>query len=199
MKTNKKATCLKRVGAYILDAFIFSLIFGIFMMLIPESNNVINLNQQLSDLGEKFLNHDISISVYFNQYAGIVHSLDKELFLNNLFNMVLMIGYFTILPFYYNGQTFGKKILKIKVVKDNGELTMNDLLIRNMIINGILFSLIGFTIIFITKEVTYFTIISILGIIEILLVITSLFMVSYRHDKKAVHDILCKTSVIEEN
>ena len=191
-------TFLKRAGAFMLDAFIFSLIFAIFMMLIPESTNVVNLNNELSALSESVLNKEISISVYFNQYAGIIHSLDKELFLSNLFNFMLMIGYFVILPFYYNGQTLGKKILKIKVVKDDGELTMNDLLIRNIIINGLLFSLIGFAIIFITSDIAYFTMISILGIIEFLLVIISVFMVLYRHDKKGLHDLWCKTSVIEE-
>lgn len=191
-------TFLKRMGAFIIDGFIFSLIFGIFMMLIPESSNVTNLNNELATLSESVLNKEISLSIYFNQYAGIVHSLDKELFLSNLFNFMLMIGYFVILPFYYNGQTLGKKILKIKVVKDSGELTINDLLIRNIITNGLLFSLIGFAIIFIAGDITYFTIISILGIVEFLLVIISVFMVLYRHDKKGLHDLLCKTSVIKE-
>lgn len=194
-----KASFLKRLSAYILDALIFSLIFGIFTMIIPESNNVTNLNGQLSDLSESVLKNELSMTVYFNQYAGIVHNLDKELFLSNLFNLILMIGYFAVLPFYYNGQTLGKKIMKIKVVKDNDELTMNDLIIRNIIINGFLFSLIGFALIFIVSDLTYFLIISILCFIEILLVIISVFMILYRHDKKGLHDLWCKTSVVEEN
>lgn len=194
-----KVSFFKRMSAYILDVLIFSLIFGIFTMIVPESNNVTVLNSQLSDLSEKILNNEITTSIYFNQYAGIIHNLDKELFLSNLFNFVLMIGYFAILPFYYNGQTLGKKIMKIKLVKDNGELTMNDLLIRNIVINGFLFSLIGFALIFLVNDLTYFTITSILCFIEILLVIISVFMILYRHDKKGLHDLWCKTSVIEEN
>lgn len=194
-----KTSFVKRLVAFILDILIFSLIFEIFTMIIPESNNVNVLNSQLSALSESVLNNELTISTYFNQYAGIIHSLDKELFLNNLFNLVLMIGYFAVLPFYYNGQTLGKKIMKIKVVKDDGELTMNDLIIRNIIINGFLFSLIGFAIIFLVSDLTYFIIISILCFIEILLVIISIFMILYRHDKKGLHDLWCKTSVIEEN
>lgn len=194
-----KTSFVKRLAAFVLDMLIFSLIFGIFTMIIPESNNVAVLNSQLSKLSESVLNNELTISTYFNQYAGIIHSLDKELFLNNLFNLVLMIGYFAILPFYYNGQTLGKKIMKIKVVKDDGELTMNDLIIRNIVINGFLFSLIGFAIIFLVNDLTYFIIISILCFIEILLVIISIFMILYRHDKKGLHDLWCKTSVIEEN
>lgn len=194
-----KVSFIKRLSAYIIDILIFSLIFGIFTMIIPENNNVIVLNGQLSDLSESVLKSELTMTAYINQYAGIVHSLDKELFLTNLFNLVLMIGYFAVLPFYYNGQTLGKKLLKIKVVKDNDELTMNDLLIRSIVINGLLFSLIGFALIFMVSDLTYLTIISILLIIQILLVIISIFMILYRHDKKGLHDLWCKTSVIEEN
>lgn len=194
-----KTSFWKRLFAFILDAVIFSLIFGIFTMIIPESNNVAVLNSQLSNLSENILSNRITMMEYFNQYAGIIHSLDKELFLNNLFNLILMIGYFAILPFYFNGQTFGKKIMKIKIIKDDAELTMNDLIIRNIIINGFLFSLIGFAIIFLVNAWSYFIIISILCFIELLLVIISVFMILYRQDKKGLHDLWCKTSVIEEN
>lgn len=194
-----KTSFWKRLIAFILDAVIFSFIFGIFTMIIPESNNVAVLNSQLSNLSENILSNKITMMEYFNQYSGIIHGLDKELFLNNLFNLILMIGYFAILPFYFNGQTFGKKIMKIKIIKDDAELTMNDLIIRNIIINGFLFSLIGFAIIFLVNAWTYFIIISILCFIELLLVIISVFMILYRQDKKGLHDLWCKTSVIEEN
>lgn len=193
-----KASFFKRTGAYFIDALIFSLIFSLFTVFIPENNNVNVLNGELTSLGEQILNNELTFSVYFNQYAGIIHSLDKEMFLSNLFNFVLIIGYFAILPFYYNGQTLGKKIFKIKVVKDDGTLTMNDLLVRNIIINGLLFSLIGFGLIFIVNDLTYLIITLILAIIEILLVIISIFMILYRHDKKGLHDLWCNTSVVEE-
>ena len=70
----------KRLAAYILDALIFSLIYGIFTMLIPENNNVLALNEQLSNLSESVLNNQLSTSAYLSQYAGIIHSMDKELF-----------------------------------------------------------------------------------------------------------------------
>ena len=194
-----KASFLKRLSAYIIDILIFSLVFGIFTMFIPENNNVVVLNGQLPELSESVLRSELSMNAYINQYAGIVHSLDKELFLTNLFNLVLMIGYFAVLPFYYNGQTIGKKILKIKLVKDKDELTMNDLLIRNIVINGFLFSLIGFALIFMVSDLSYLILISILSFVQILLVIISIFMILYRHDKKGLHDLWCKTSVIEEN
>lgn len=194
-----KASFIKRLIAYIIDIIIFSLIFEIFTMIIPDNNNIAVLNQQLSNLSESVLNEQLSLSAYFYQYSSIVHSIDKELFLSNLFNFILMIGYFVMLPFYYNGQTLGKKLLKIKIIKEQDDLSINDLLLRNCVINGLLYSLICFALVFLVSDLTYLIIISILGFIQILLVIISVFMILYRKDKKGLHDLWCKTSVVEEN
>lgn len=194
-----KASFIKRLIAYIIDIIIFSLIFEIFTMIIPDNNNIAVLNQQLSNLSESVLNDQLSLSAYFYQYSSIVHSIDKELFLSNLFNFILMIGYFVMLPFYYNGQTLGKKLLKIKIIKEQDDLSINDLLLRNCVINGLLYSLICFALVFLASDLTYLIIISILGFIQILLVIISVFMILYRKDKKGLHDLWCKTSVVEEN
>lgn len=194
-----KASFIKRLIAYIIDIIIFSLIFEIFTMIIPDNNNIAVLNQQLSNLSESVLNDQLSLSAYFYQYSSIVHSIDKELFLSNLFNFILMIGYFVMLPFYYNGQTLGKKLLKIKIIKEQDDLSINDLLLRNCVINGLLYSLICFALVFLVSDLTYLIIISILGFIQILLVIISVFMILYRKDKKGLHDLWCKTSVVEEN
>ena len=121
------------------------------------------------------------------------------MFLTSLLNFILLIGAFVIIPYYNKGQTIGKKLLKIKLVKDEGELSVNDLIIRNIITNGFGYTLIGFAIMFLVSDNVYFITISILSIIQFLLVLISIFMVLYRHDKKGLQDIICKTSVIEEN
>lgn len=193
-----KASFIKRLLAYLIDIIIFTAIFSIFSQVIPQNNNITVLNQQLTQLSENVLAGETTMSVYLNQYATIVHSMDKELFLSNLLNLVLMIGYFVMLPFYYNGQTIGKKILRIKIVKDDGDLTINDLIFRNIIINGFLYTLIGFALLFITSDYSYLIITSILGFVQILLVIISAFMILYRRDKKGLQDLWFKTTVVAE-
>ena len=50
----------KRLVAYILDAIIVSLIFLFLTMFIKESNNLINLNNQLNTISENFINKTIA-------------------------------------------------------------------------------------------------------------------------------------------
>ena len=67
----------------------------------------------------------------------------------NIINCVIIILYFVVLPLYKNGQTLGKKIFKIKIVREDKEdLTANELIIRNIVVNGLLryFSSILFSI-----------------------------------------------------
>lgn len=189
----------KRLVAYILDAVIVSLIFSVLTMFIKESNNLINLNNQLNTISENFINKTITMKEYFNQYSSIEYLISKEMFLQNLFSLILMIGYFVILPYYYNGQTIGKKLMKIKIVKEDDKLTINDLTLRSLLSNGIAMTFIELALIFLIKDTAYFITISILSFIQFLLVITSIFMILYRKDKKALHDIVCKTLVVDEN
>lgn len=189
----------KRLVAYILDAIIVSLIFSFLTMFIKESNNLINLNNQLNTISENFINKTITMKEYFNQYSSIEYLVNKEMFLQNLFSLILMIGYFVILPYYYNGQTIGKKLMKIKIVKEDDKLTINDLALRSLLANGIAMTFIELALIFLIKDTAYFIAISILSFIQFLLVITSIFMILYRKDKKALHDIVCKTLVVDEN
>lgn len=189
----------KRLVAYILDAIIVSLIFSVLTMFIKESNNLINLNNQLNTISENLINKTITMKEYFNQVASVQYLISKETFLQNLFSLILMIGYFVILPYYYNGQTIGKKMMKIKIVKEDDKLTINDLALRSLLANGIAMTFIELALIFLIKDTPYFITISILSFIQFLLVITSVFMILYRKDKKALHDIVCKTLVVDEN
>lgn len=189
----------KRLMAYIIDVMIVSLIFSFLTIFIKDSSNLVNLNNELNTISENYLNQTITMSEYINQVASTQYLINREMFLQNLFSLVLMMGYFIVLPYYYNGQTLGKKLMKIKIIKENGKLGINDLVLRGLIANGILVTLIELSLTFLLKDTPYFISISIFDFIQFLLVIISAFMILYRKDKKSLHDLVCKTLVVDEN
>lgn len=189
----------KRLMAYIIDVMIVSLIFSFLTIFIKDSSNLVNLNNELNTISENYLNQTITMSEYINQFSSTQYLINREMFLQNLFSVVLMMGYFIILPYYYNGQTLGKKLMKIKIVKEKGKLGINDLVLRGLIANGILVTLIELSLTFLFKDTPYFISISIFDFIQFLLVIISTFMILYRKDKKSLHDLVCKTLVVDEN
>ena len=95
-----------------------------------------------------------------------------------------------------NGQTLGKKIMNIKVVSEDGDLFMNQMLLRSMLSNFILMDIVSFMfMLFLPK---YIYLYGVLGIemIQYLFIIISAFFVMFRKDGRSIHDLLLHTKVV---
>ena len=120
----------KRLFAYIVDVLILSIVLFLANTIIPQSNNIKDFNNQLSDLNEQYLNQEISFEEYSKDYSKINYEIDKQNSVYAIQNIIFVIGYFIILPYLLNGQTIGKKLLKIKVVGKDTKLNIVSLIIK---------------------------------------------------------------------
>lgn len=189
---------LKRFLAYLIDIILVGTIMGIISAIFTTKNATV-LNNQFLELNEQVINTKLDFGIYYSRVADITLSLDRENFMINIINCVIIILYFVVLPLYKNGQTLGKKIFKIKIVREDQEdLTANELIIRNIVVNGLLNTFLAFCLVFLLSGFEYFTITSILGFIQFVLVVVSACMIIFRKDKKGLHDIITKTKVVYE-
>lgn len=188
----------KRLLAYIIDILIVGLIASVIGAIIPTNQNITNLSNELININNNFMKEEINVTTYINQYSGVTYNLDKELFLSNLIGVIVYIIYFIVIPMYNNGQSIGKKLQKIKIVKkDETEVGANELIIRYMFMTGIGVSILSMCLVFILKDLNYVIGISILGFLQFLVAISSIIMVLYRNDKKSLPDLIAGTKVIE--
>ena len=189
---------LKRFLAYLIDIILVGTIMGIISAIFTTKNATV-LSNQFLELNEQVINTKLDFGIYYSRVADITLSLDRENFMINIINCVIIILYFVVLPLYTNGQTLGKKIFKIKIVREDKEdLTANELIIRNIVVNGLLNTFLAFCLVFLLSGFEYFTITSILGFIQFVLVVVSACMIIFRKDKKGLHDIITKTKVVYE-
>lgn len=189
---------LKRFLAYLIDIILVGTIMGIISAIFTTKNATV-LSNQFLELNEQVINTKLDFGIYYSRVADITLSLDRENFMINIINCVIIILYFVVLPLYKNGQTLGKKIFKIKIVREDKEdLTANELIIRNIVVNGLLNTFLAFCLVFLLSGFEYFTITSILGFIQFILVVVSACMIIFRKDKKGLHDIITKTKVVYE-
>lgn len=194
----KNSSFMKRAVAYLIDFCMLGLILWIVEMILPSNNNLRVLNLELNSIYELAINHQISISGFLSRFADIVHDIDQQQVIFGVINAVFILIYFTILPYLWKGQTLGKNLMKIQIVrKDQNHLTMNDLLYRNLIIHGLAYLLGSLLFVYIFPSYGYLFMILVLGIVQLGLAIISAFMVLYREDKQALHDILSKTNVVD--
>lgn len=187
---------IKRLLAYVIDILVIFLIFFVLYNLLPSNNEIIELNHKLKQLEEQLFNQQINFGKYLEQFIKISYQIDKSNVLLSAINILLVIVYFIIVPMFTKGKTLGLYLMNLKI-KSEENLKIFSLFIRNIFTTGILYMMICLFMIFLVKSTPYFIIITILGFIQILLVIISSFMVIYRKDKKGLQDILSNTVIIE--
>lgn len=189
-----KAPLKKRMTAYLIDIIIIIAILGFISIFYKPDNSSLQSNMDFITL------EYASGEMMFNNYMSEMSSIYKQIDVNNVvisfINLMFIIAYFIVFPYFNNGQTIGKKIVGIEVrANSNKKINFFHLLVRNLIINGLLYLVSVIICMFIVPENIYFVVVTVLGIIQIGLILFSMLMVCYRKDKKGLHDLLARTWV----
>ena len=86
--------------------------------------------------------------------------------------------------------------MKIKVMSEEDEkVTIVNYLIRNLI-NGLGHVILILLFLYLLPNKMYFAVQLILSFIQIILVMTSIYMILYRKDKRGLHDVFSGTKVV---
>lgn len=192
-----KASFKKRLFAYLIDFALLTTIVTIINCVLPTTTKQVEINKELDSLQQNLLDGEIDNKQYFDGYKKLLPELDKSNMAINVCNLVFILGYFIIIPVVNNGQTLGKKILKIKIEKIDGNLTIRDMVIRNFITTSLLQLMISSTLVYIVNNDIYYNLSIFVSLLQILLVIITSFMIIYRKDEKGVQDLITGTQVIE--
>lgn len=194
----KYASLGKRFVAFIIDILIIS--FVATMICVPFSNveNTNKLEEDYLNNTQAFFDKKISIEDYQKIQVSYVYNTAKESGLTRIVTVLLGILYFGLLQFYLKGQTFGKKLLHIKVKSDEGDLTINQLLFRALIVDSIILDIILFTsMMFMNKNVYYYSSMT-FELVQYIVYFVCMIMIIKNTNKKGLHDVLFHTSVVEE-
>lgn len=193
----KKANFYKRLVAYTIDMFIVGLVISIISYNF-DTTRLEKLSDKSIKLMNSFTNGNISSDKYFFEYADILYKVNKANVNSNLLGLVIYVGYFVLFQFFNGGATIGKKLLKIKVVSQGGgEVSLWQMIVRTSIINGIVPLALSLILVFTTKGLVFLTLSSVVGLFENIFVIICVFMLLYKSDCLALHDIMSKSVVIE--
>ena len=197
-KKLEKATFFKRFMAQLIDMFIIGLIIGIITMGFSISR-IERLDSELIDLMNSYTSGDITSDKYIDDYIDIMYDINKASFNNNLVYLVICVGYFLIFQFLNKGATIGKKIMHIRVVSnDGGDAGFVQMFIRTSIINEIIPISMLLILVMVSSGGLFFIFYSMISVIENIFVIICIFMILYRSDKLALHDMMSKSMVIDE-
>lgn len=223
----------KRVGAYIIDIVILSLISSIITLPL-ENGETKKYNEEYEKIAKKYgiveISEDqtkttedqtktdeveqtddqtettenetktieeINYSKFIEEVSAITYDYNKSILLTSIIKIVITIAYFIGLQYYLKGQTIGKKLLKIKVVENNKEPSLKAIILRTIIIDSILTSIIGVLLLYLTNKNNYYMAYLFVSMIELMFTFTSSLFILYRKDKIGLHDMMANTKVIE--
>lgn len=194
-----KATFFERMCAYIIDAFIVSIIFSLICMGVDTKET--KTEKLMSELDTKLVEKTITPEEYIEEYKILLYDYQKENIFTTCISLALAIAYYIVFQYLNKGQTIGKKIINIKVVdKDTEEeISLYKYIIRTILIYNLLSGIISIPLLYILKQNAFFTIYFILLTFEILFILLSFMFILYKKDKRGLHDIIANTVVIKNS
>jgi len=195
----KNAVFLQRLVAYLIDGFIITMIISMIASLFVNSDAIQKINNELVDLINKLQTNDVSYLTYIKEVSVLELELAKQSGITTIVTLFVEILYFVVFQIYNSGQTIGKKIMKIKVISNNGELTMNQMIVRSLLINSVLLNMISLVAVsFINDPMQYLYVFGSFDSIQYLFVIVTTLMIMFRKDHVSLHDMITNTRVIKD-
>lgn len=197
---NDKPYFFPRLVAYIIDVTLVSIVCSGILFLFPKNENYSKYLKEYQEVQTNFIDNKIDADEYIHKVADITYDIDYSNVLSMIVEVVLLILYFIVFQFYNKGQTFGKKLMKLRVVNNNGnELTLNQVTCRALIIDSILINLFMIAaLLFSGRNYYYYASLS-LQILSGIIIFVTLMMIFFRKDGRGLHDVVTGTKVIQEN
>lgn len=194
----EKALFVQRFIAFLLDIFILSSIASLISYPFLDAKSIDKLNKNSSEVIEKYTTGEIDMDTYVDEVKGISYQLSQKQGVVSLVTLFLAVSYFIVYQYYNDGQTIGKKLMKIKVVSSTDkEITMNSFIFRSLIVNSILVDMVSFAIVIFGNETAYFYGVAICGIIKYTLLLICGFMVMWSKSGMGLHDRIAHTTVVK--
>ena len=197
---NDKPYFFPRLVDYIIDVTLVSIVCSGILFLFPKNENYSKYLKEYQEVQTNFIDNKIEADEYIHKVADITYDIDYSNVLSMIVEVVLLILYFIVFQFYNKGQTFGKKLMKLRVVNNNGnELTLNQVTCRALIIDSILINLFMIAaLLFLGRNYYYYASLS-LQILSGIIIFVTLMMIFFRKDGRGLHDVVTGTKVIQEN
>ena len=194
-KELKRASFISRFFAYVVDMVLIALLATLVSIPFTNQSKVEKISNDEKEIRQKYIDKEITPEEYLIKYGDITYELIKTNGTTTFFTIIIAIGYFVVFQLYNKGQTIGKKLLKIKVISIEDELTMNQMIFRSLLSNSILLNIISFGFLIFASKYVYIIGVGILEVTNYIIILISVILATTK-EGRTIHDRIAHTRVI---
>ncbi len=203
----------RRISAFLIDIFLVTFISTIFSSISYVNPFIENYKVAYDEYRENYKSESESVLTnptiknvvdYSNKMSKQIYKIDYSMLFNNIYYLVFIFLYFVLFAYFTNGQTLGKKLFKLKVVRQDGEkvklsnLTLRTLLSGSSIFMGVnIIVVIQLLLLMIPQNQVYFYAILFSSMISYVIEIIGLVLL-FSKEHRSLDDIIGSTKVIDE-
>ncbi len=193
---------LKRIIAYIIDSIFVSLItsmIALISFLNPTINEYNKTYKEYQQFNQDIIATESKIDTdkLINESTEYYYKLQKYSLSTNIIEIFCLVGYFVIFVSSNNGQSLGKKIMKIRIAPNKGNVKWYNYLVRMIILNGTWITILSCIMLFMLPHKAFYITSMVMTYIGYVIILTDLLFMLFRKDERSLHDIASNTKVIE--
>ena len=139
----------RRISAFLIDVFLVTFVSTIFSSISYVNPFIENYKVAYDEYREIYKSESESVLTnptiknvvdYSNKMSKQIYKIDYSMLFNNIYYLVFSFLYFVLFAYFTNGQTLGKKLFKLKVVRQDGEkVKLSNLMLRTLLSGSSIF------------------------------------------------------------
>ena len=203
----------RRISAFLIDIFLVTFISTIFSSISYVNPFIGNYKVAYDEYREIYKSESESVLTnptiknvvdYSNKMSKQIYKIDYSMLFNNIYYLVFSFLYFVLFAYFTNGQTLGKKLFKLRVVRQDGEkVKLSNLMLRTFLSGSSIFMgvniivVIQLLLLMISQNQVYFYAILFSSMISYVIEIIGLVLL-FSKEHRSLDDIIGSTKVIDE-
>ena len=189
----------QRFLAFIIDFFFCFLIIWAVTMPFGTNDKVYELREERTGVINEFLNGEIGLTPMVRNAFELQYYISQERIVISVITLMVYVGYFIIYGFIKNGQTLGKRLLRIRIVhiEEEKKIRIINIFIRSLIINWIFINMIAIVFVLIGNK-EFFSRGMFVAELSQIIVFFVCFMGITINERRGLHDKLASTIVIKD-
>ncbi len=141
--------------------------------------------------------HKIKEQEYGDSVKQYYYKLERKSTVVYLINVVVCLTYYGLFQGFTGGQTVGKKLMRLKIISQDGKaVSYKQLLIRTIFLYSIIYNVLMVVSSYVVPQNAFVGVTNGIYYLNLILDMAIILTIDFTKERKGIHDMIAKTRVI---